>query len=66
MQENDGGIVKVKFYNKEQSLTRLRRELPLHKGAFDTNILRLLFVRFLLIGKAFIEPRHYGGVFVIQ
>ena len=26
----------------------------------------LLFIRFLLIGKAFIEPRHYGGVFVLQ
>ena len=29
----DGGVVKVIFSTK-QSLTRLRRELPLHKGAF--------------------------------
>ena len=29
----DGGIVKTKFYEK-QSLSRLRRQLPLHKGAF--------------------------------
>ena len=26
----------------------------------------LLFIRFLLIGKAFMEHRHYGGVFVLQ
>ena len=40
-QENDGGIVKVEFYNKEQSLTRLRQELPLHNGAF-------LYTRFIV------------------
>jgi hypothetical protein len=26
----------------------------------------LLFIRFLLIGKAFIEPLHDGGVFILQ
>ncbi|MBQ9797242.1 MAG: hypothetical protein IJW50_05925, partial [Clostridia bacterium] len=35
----------------------------LSEGAFG---MLLLFIRFLLIGKAFIEPRHYGGVFVLQ
>ena len=29
----DGGIVEAEFY-KKQSLSRLRRQLPLHKGAF--------------------------------
>ena len=29
----DGGIVKAEFY-KKQPLSRLRRQLPLHKGAF--------------------------------
>ena len=32
-QRRDGRVVKVKFY-KKQSLSRLRRQLPLHKGAF--------------------------------
>ena len=30
------------------------------------HILRFSFVCFIIIGKAFLEPRHYGGVFGIQ
>ena len=38
--QRDGGIVKVRFSIK-QSLSRLRRQLPLHKGAFFTFIYNL-------------------------
>ena len=34
--KQDGGIVKSKIPPQKQSLSRLRRQLPLHKGAFFT------------------------------
>ena len=36
--KRDGGIVKIKKFSIKQSLSRLRRQLPLHKGAFFTFI----------------------------
>ena len=36
----DGGIVKSK---KQQSLSRLRRQLPLHKGAFLCSLIAYQF-----------------------
>ena len=39
----------------------------LPEGAFGIkNILQYSYCSFFLIGNAFTEPHHYGGVFVIQ
>ncbi|MBQ9783776.1 MAG: hypothetical protein IJW44_04580, partial [Clostridia bacterium] len=46
--------------------TRLRREPPLGGSLWHKNILRLSFICFLRIGGAFIEPRDYRVVFVLQ
>ena len=42
------------------------RQLPPGGSLSLKHFLLLSFICFLLIGKAFIEPRHYGGVFEIQ
>ena len=62
----DGGIVKSDNLHKtipqSASLTA-----PFTQGSlWHKIILRWIFICFLLIGKAFMEPRHYGGVFVLQ
>ncbi len=61
--KNDGGIV-----NKAtQSLSQLRRQLPLHKGAFD---MRTFCANFLSVfcssAIASFQPRSLRVVFVIQ
>ena len=48
------------------SSTRLRREPPLGGSLIHKRIPHYSFFLFLLIGMAYIEPRHYGGVFVLQ
>ena len=62
----DGGIVKSDNLHKtipqSASLTA-----PFTQGSlWHKIILRWIFICFLLIGKAFMEPRLYGGVFVLQ
>ena len=47
-------------------ISRVPRQLPLKGKPFTQHILRCFFIEILFIGKAYIEPRHYGGVFVIQ
>ena len=39
---------------------------PSRKEPLTQSHSSLIFISFLLIGKPFIEPRHYGGVFVLQ
>jgi hypothetical protein len=41
-------------------------EPPRGGSLWHKNILRLIFVCPLLIGKSYIKPHHYGGVFVSQ
>ena len=41
-------------------------QLPLGGSLSHKHILRLSFICFLFIGLAFFEPRHYGGVFIVQ
>ena len=74
----DGGIVKSDNLHKtipqSASLTAPRRFALQNstRSSFTPGslwrkiILRWIFICFLLIGKAFMEPRHYGGVFVVQ
>ena len=38
----------------------------LREEAFYATTFRPILTAFLLIGKAYIQPRHYGGVFEIQ
>ena len=42
------------------------RQLPPGGSLWHKVFLRWFFICFLLNGKAFMEPRHYGGVFGIQ
>ena len=47
-------------------ISRVPRQLPLKGKPFTQHIMRWFFIYILFIGKASIEPRHDGGVFVIQ
>ena len=48
------------------SLSRLWRQLPPRGSLSHKCIFSLVLSYFLFIGIAFFEPRHYGGVFVLQ
>ena len=61
-----GGIVKSKNSEQYNPSVSYADSSLYTREPLTQNILHVLFVRFLLIGKAFIEPRHYGGVFVLQ
>ena len=81
-QENDGGIVLSYFhptYNPSAAYGVMLHEerkaffkkkplasLVYDKGAFHIIHLRSPFVCFHSSAIAFFEPRHYGGVFVLQ
>ena len=62
----DGGTVKSDNLHKTIPQSALLTA-PFTQGSLShKHILRLSFICFLLIGKAFFEPRHYDGVFAIQ
>ena len=70
-QENDGRSLRnhavcanLKVARAPSVSHTLDSSLP--EGAFDTSTFFAAFICFLLIGIAFTEPRHYGGVFVLQ
>ena len=52
--KQDGGLVKAKIHRK-QSLSRLRRQLPLHKGAFGLCALKVCL--FFLTSTAFVDTK---------
>jgi len=54
----DGGIVKVRFSIK-QSLSRLQRQLPLHKGAF---FMFTYDLSILLTSTAFVDTKAKYGM----
>ena len=56
--KRDGGIVKAKSY-KRQSLSRLRRQLPLHKGAI---FLFIYDLSIFLTNTAFVDTNAKYGI----
>ena len=58
--------IEHKFSYCSHSPSPARAGAPSAGSLWHKSIMLLLFIRFLLIGKAFIEPRHYGGVFILQ
>ena len=52
--KQDGGIVTKQKFIVKQSLSRLRRQLPLHKGAF---LLFIYALSIFLINTAFIDTK---------
>ena len=58
-------IIQACFFTHSPSVSHtLDSSLP--EGAFLKHILRLSFVCFIIIGRAFFEPRDYRVVFFIQ
>ena len=53
--ERDGGIVIKQDFIVKQSLSRLRRQLPLHKGAFGLRASKVCL--FFLTSTAFVDTK---------
>ena len=69
-EENDEGSLRKNTasssftFSRSPSVTYGDSSLP--EGAFDTNTSCENFIYFLIIGVAFLEPRDYRVVFVLQ
>ena len=60
-QENDGGIVKKQNFQRKQSLSSLRVQLPLHKGAFEMFNLLPWFHKTRFVSSLRYPPIFIGG-----
>ena len=66
--ERDGGIVIKQDFIVKQSLSRLRRQLPLHKGAFGLRAskVHLLFLTSTAFVDTKAKPRERRGEIAIS